>query len=383
MRPITLGIAALVVVALAAEARADGAAGRWEASVQGQQLVLILAPDGTGTLNGEPGRWQVSGQTIVLSDDGGFVLRGRYTGTQIAFELEGVALTFRRAGGAAGRGATPGGGDRATPAASGGPFKPARLLRGRTVKPKGTHVSFTVPQGWQSKWVERDGNKVFTIYPAKLEERGAVFATGQMLDLASRRLPMEQLLVKAAEEALGEARATVVQATESFTVDGKPAGRIGFRVQGGAEVYLGLVVIDGFAYVILGLYEPDLADTFRPGIDTILATFKGKAPPRNTALERKLAGCWSSFEGSGGSTGSGSSNHRWVFAGDGSYQHRAFLSVSVEGMSSQRDHREQGGWFVYGNELSTQPEEGKPSSYVVRFEGRMLWLGNRRFLPCS
>jgi hypothetical protein len=107
-------------------------AGSWDGSFAGQSLALVLKPDGTGALNGQPFSYAVRGRNLVAEAGGevyvySFSLEGdRLTISGGVFEGASVTFTRKGAGGAAAGGGTsssesggarssaPGGGGRAS-----------------------------------------------------------------------------------------------------------------------------------------------------------------------------------------------------------------------------------------------------------------------------
>jgi hypothetical protein len=430
---VTLVAAAVVLVACVAppqqgarpapgqgQLQAPAAAGTYVATLDdGQQLKLVLAADGQVYLGGDSGYWAQDGQSIVLIDQDGSEIYGVLSGDQLVFELMGGTLHFVRAGPPAGQAGmtgqdahAPGGfeggqaddawrdeghggppvhgnaGDRGASAAPAKPFAPAETLRGRRVQPEGAGFSMTVPAGWQHSWQEGDdGARAYTLVAPQSAGRGAILIRQSPLGPGEAQLPITSLMQRGLPELIGHAPAQTVLAPEAITVEGSDAGRMIVTVTAPngqpLEIYLGAVRADGWAHVVAGVYDAALGDRYRPGVDTVLASFRGGAPPPNRQLAQLVIGCWQQYQGDTGSTGNAWFERRIQIAPSGTFSYRSTSSVSVSGAGATRDSRDQGTWYAAGDSLYATGENGQVSTYTVRRDGGVLYLNGERYLPCQ
>jgi hypothetical protein len=269
------------------------------------------------------------------------------------------------------------------------PFRPAKLLAGKTVKPRGTSVSFRLPKGWKHQWgTSQTGDKAYVLTPPKAAGNAAVFMSYRILSAQDARLPFATLLTQGANELLGSATAQVALGPEEFTVDGKRAGRLLFRgtfpgQTKSVEAYLGGVLAGQFVYVVLGIYEASASDRMRPAIDTVLATFRGKAPAENATLKRNILGCWQSYRGSSGGEWSSGYHRVLSLSPNGTYAYRYTGSISVTSGSSVSENHEKGTFHVYGNELVLVSNKGETTTYKAYRKGASLFLDKREYWACD
>jgi hypothetical protein len=367
------------------------------AGPDGEPIRLTLNPDGSGDINGERGSWDIRFGRIILSD-GQDAVAADLVGDQLSVYLPDGQLVFTReqAGGTqegafAGAGVSAAGG--APHAGSGGgparPFAPEATLAGEEVAPKDSGAEFKVPDGWAHGF-ERDeqGNESYALRPRGVEDAG-IALTRRVLTAAEQQTPVSQLLQQGLQEMVGQVSLHVVVPAEDLEVRGQRAGRTIVRAQPGRgqpeiELYLAGVVVEHYGFVIGAVYPADQADEMRPAVDTILSSFRGSVPPENAELRAQVLGCWSHFTSSTGGTGSGSSETRLRFAGDGSFDYHHYTSISVEGLGSSRESRDAGRFRVEGNAITTMSSQGGSiTSYEVGLQGGMLYLNGTRYLPCS
>ncbi len=367
-------------------------AGRYVAEVQGQRVELVLRADGTGELAGEAGTWRFGdNDTLLLGDTmGNVVYYAKLAGDQMTVSDGSMSLTFTRVGKTRAPAPSPTAPEPTKPSHTGSahsPFRPAKLLAGKKVAPKGTRVSFTVPKGWQHKWGTTDsGDKAYLVIPPRAQNSAAIFLSYRLLSPTEARQPVATLLRAGANQLLGQATAQIVVGPEEFSVGGKSAGRLIFQSQLGTktvEGYLGGVLVDDFAYVVLGLYDAAKKDELRAGADTVLASFRGQAPAENLALKRQIAGCWQSYKGSSSSIGSSGAEFMYRFSADGSYAYRYTGSISVQAGSTASEDHDQGSYRVFGEQVTLLSNKGESSTYNVRRKGNGLVLGDREYWACQ
>ena len=197
------------------------------------------------------------------------------------------------------------------------------------------------------------------------------------------------VLEMALQNILGGQAAQRVVSPEAFQVDGKRAGRVVVTVQspqGAIEGYLAGVLDGNVAYVFMGIYPQGLSKTVRPGMDTIVASFRAGKMPENTELRQRLAGrCYEEFTGSSSSSSgsySSSSTRHW-FNADGSYSYRHNFHVSAGGgLSGYNESKRQGTWRVQGDTLVASTNDGNYEYSVTRKKG-IMYLDGTKILPCD
>lgn len=406
-------------------------------SPDGQQLSLVLEADGTGSINGMPGTWQVQYGRLFLSD-GQQQVPADLVGNQLTVYLPQGQVTFVRAGAAAGTataGAAPGYGEGAQPGTydpyagqgyddgaaaedygdgyegdeyggaapgdhdeggaapgygAGGstaarPFAP-KLLRGRKVRPEGTGTSFRVPRGWRHGPTQApDGSAAYSVQ--REDGTGGMMLRRKALSAADQQQPVSALLSPAIQELTGGHPVQTVVAPEDLDIGGQRGARAIVRgnVNGRAlELYVAGVVVGSHGYLIAGLYESSRADDMRPAVDTVLATFRASAVPENRQLRARLIGCWEHYEGDTSVNGSFNSTTRISLSPDGSYSYHYFTSISGSmGAGGTSERRDAGSYRVEGNTLvGTSSQDGSTSSFEVSLRGGILYLDGQKYLPC-
>lgn len=256
-------------------------------------------------------------------------------------------------------------------------FRPAKTLKGKKFKVKGADASFTLPKGWKVA----ASDDALAITNAKFAN-SAIGVTSKMLTSTERNTAVSDLLTMMAREEIGQLPVKVVSGPTSFTVGGKAAGQLiveGDPGGGLMRARFAAIKIDSVGVVLVALYKADDDATFGPAFETILSSFRGKAPKQNTALMAKISGCWEHYYSSEGS----SSTTRFQFDAKGNYDYHHYTSISVSGASASNESKEVGSYTLFGTELNTQSNKGETSSYNVSTKGGMLYLGSTRYLPCS
>jgi hypothetical protein len=95
---------------------------------------------------------------------------------------------------------------------------------------------------------------------------------------------------------------------------------------------------------------------FRACLDTIIATFEATPTPINIELQQKLRGCWEAYQGDTDKFGSTSASDKVTFDGQGRYERRGFVGVSVPGADTRTSESyEFGSYKVQGNTLHVIP----------------------------
>lgn len=367
----------LAVVLDVGIARADSAAGSYVATMGGQQIVLQLRSDGGATLANETGSWSQQGRRLTLVGSDGSSVVATWDGKTIHVTIEGIALAFHRQGTATGV-AVPGG-DASRP------FKPSKVLKGKRFKVPGYDASFTVPKGWQAAAGSAGGQEGIKISSREFPDT-VIAITVTSLSSQQQRAAVSQLITQAAQEQFGDAGARVIVAAKDFGVNGNPAAQMILEATVGTQSVRGRVAgirIGRWGLVFVGIYPAMKEREVGPAFETVLATFKGKAPKENDRLKAQLAGCWEHLYTSGGGSGYGSSTTRFRFDSESNYDYRHYTSVSVSGASSSNESNEAGTFSVFGNELVTESNKGQQSTYNVSLRGGMLFLGNTKYIPCS
>ncbi len=370
-------------------------AGAWTTNFNGQQLVLTLNADGSAELMGVRGTWQTGNGVIVLSGPQGQV-QGAVQGGQLVFQLNGQAFVYTRA--------APAAASAGAPAISGKPFKPEKVLPGKKITPEHTQMSFTLPEGWTGAWTMLGKQAVYALQPPGKQGKVMIGSSAKVLG-PERNLPMTTLLQQGAIMIWGQAAAGAPLVRETFTVHGKPAGRVIYRasvphpVTGQmtqAEGYLGLVVIDEWAFSFAGLYEVADADALRPAMDTMLASLSGTPPARNRQMEAQIVGCWESGTGTAPATRSKGSafTSAYLRIGAGStYSRSGGVSVSTPDYNPSLPTRpeasvsgqfgEQGTFMVHGNLITWIPADNSGSySNMVEWKPGGLYLDRKLWITC-
>ena len=108
-----------------------------------------------------------------------------------------------------------------------------------------------------------------------------------------------------------------------------------------------------------------------------------KEVKQNASLARRLTGCWTHVESSGGGSGSSFSEQKLYLRANGSYSSSGFTTVSAGGMGSTRESRDQGSYEVRGNLLLRHSQDGQSYSTTIQFDGGVLYLGSTKYLPCD
>jgi len=259
-------------------------------------------------------------------------------------------------------------------------FTPSKRLAGKRVKVQG--MSVVIPTGWAGKFAKQHGTDALVVQSRRAAQQGALFATRHQLSAQERRAPVANLLAAEVRKLVGNAPIKVTLAPEALEVSGKRAARliIGATTNGRQlELYAAAVVVDGWAFVFMGVYAADKSKLFRPALETMLTSLRGKPPQQNVRLRRRLARCWEHYYFSKGG-GGGSSTTRLSLNPNGSYSYTFHMSVA----GASKRSNEAGTWSVYGNQIVTTPNNGAATSrYNVSWKGYILYLNGTKYLPCS
>ncbi len=357
--------------------RADSPAGVYVGQIEGQRIELRLEADGSASLMGQHGTWRSSKGGIVLSSEGESV-HAQLSNGAIAFVVEGVRFSLQKQ--AKSRDARP------VRSVAGKAFVPKRLLKGKRFKVSGVNASFVVPKGWKAAYGEHEGQSGIALSSVKFP--GVLFiVTANMLSGEDASASVPTLLQSAAREVLGNTPVQVISGPEQFRIDGKNAGQLVLEGSDGAQTLRGRfggIKVGTWGVGFVAFYDAKLDAQLAPVFETVLATFRGKAPKANRALTSKIVGCWEGYFGETSGTGSSSTSSTYRFDGQGRYSYRYFMSASIPGGSGVSDQSSAEGTFaVYGSELFLESDKGDSSSYAIRLVRGRLFLGGNRFIPCS
>ncbi len=376
----------------ASPAEAGSAAGVYVGQIQGQRVELRLEPGGQASLLGQQGTWRAAQGGIVLSAEGESVMAS-LRGDTLTFAIEGTRFVLRKQGGNVGR---PGVTQPGVARRWGKAFKPKRLLKGRRFKVQGVDASFVVPKGWRASYVDQEN--VSGISLTNNSVPGTIFfITAKLLSQAEASASAPQLLEAAAREELGDTPVRVVFGPTPVGIDGKEAALLVLEGSDGMRTIrarLGGIKVGRWGIIVVALHEAKLDTQLTPVFETVMATFKAKAPKPNRALAAKLAGCWNSSSYDSGSTGSSSNGTTYRFDRQGRYSYQYYMSVSIPsdmadgtgegyGGGVSDSAKAAGSFVVYGNELMLMSEEGDDSSFTVSFARGRLFLNGSKFMRCQ
>lgn len=357
--------------------RAESPSGAYVGTVGGQRVELRLLPGGGASLLGEKGSWQSNTAGVILSSSRGSVQAYLKAGV-IRFTVDGVRFQLRKQSAGAGRGTAAG--------VTARPYSPGKLLKGKRYKIKGVDASFILPRGWKATPITRGGESGIAISNRNYKEVG-IFLTSKMLSAQESAATIPQLLQKSANEALGQTPMQIVASPSSFSVDGKDAGMMILEGSDGIRRYrvrTAGIRVERWGAVFLALYDSKLDREIAPVFDTVVATFRGKAPKPNKALQVRIAGCWQKYDRDSGSTGASVHSSTYRFDRNGNYSHRYFMNVSIPGGAGVSDNSEDTGRFsIIGNQLMLQSNTRESSNRTVGFQRGILFMGSNRYIPCS
>jgi hypothetical protein len=390
--PMAAFVVATLVSAAPASAQEHVLTGQWIASVNGQQIVLTLNADGSSEALGVRGRWQAQGQVVLIAGDG-WQFQGVLQGGQLVFDHNGQKIVYTRSGGGASVSAP----------ATGAPFRPEKTLPGRTMTPERTTMKLTMPDGWTGAWTLAGKTAIYSITVPGMQGKAMIGASAKVLG-NERSLPMTTLLAQGAILLWGQGAAATPFLTETFTVDGHPAGRIihratvphpatGQPVQ--AEGYLGLVLIDEWAFMFAGLYDVKDTGALRPGLDTMLASLTGTPPPRDRAMEARIAGCWESgkYTSPTKEKGGGGTSAYVTLRPDGTYTRKSMVQAASPKLKDTLPSRpevdvtgqfsEQGTFAVHGQLITWMPSgEVSYSNLVAHDPAGALIIDGKTWIRC-
>ncbi len=266
----------------------------------------------------------------------------------------------------------------AIPAGATPDFTPSKKLHGSRHRAQG--MSLVIPSGWQARWTKQSGSDALVVQPRQ-SASGAIFAARHHLSTQQRRAPVASLLATEVRKLIGQTPIRITLKPEAIRVGGRRAGRliIGATANNRAvELYAAAVDIEGWAFVFIGLYPTSERTKFRPAVETLLTSLRGRPPRQNLALKRRLSRCWEHYYFSSGGTGSGSSTTILCFAADGTYSYRFHMSVMG---ATKRSHK-RGTWTVFGKQIVTTPNDGSATTtYTVSWKGSILYLNGTKYLP--
>jgi hypothetical protein len=351
----------------------------------GERYALVLNPDGTGHINGQPGTWQVQFGRIFLSDGQNYV-PADLVGDQLTVHLpDGAVVLVRESGGGAVAAGQVAGGAPAAPAAK---FAPEKTLAGDVVALQGTGAEFTVPDGWShGPTKNQDGSEAYGLQP-KDGSAGGIVLSRKILSGTEQKAPVPSLLQQAVQQLIAGREVETVLAAEELEIAGQRGARTILRgtISGRQmELYAAGVVVGHYGFLIAGLYEAGKSDEMRPAVDTVLSTFRGSVPAENAELRARLVGCWENFQSGNSGNGGFNSTTRLALRADGTYAYRYSSSVTgTGGGGAERDNQDAGRFRVEGNTVvGVSDRSGDGVSYQVSFQGGILYLGGAKYLPCN
>ena len=365
-------------------------------AADGQRYELVLNPDGSGHLNGQPGTWQVQMGRIFISDGQNYV-PADLVGDQLTVHLPDGAVVFVRegggavaqggaAGGVAGQGGgVAGGAGGAAPAGPAKKFQPEGTLAGDVVAPAGSGAEFTVPDGWtHGPTRSQDGSEAYGIQ----NKTGAgMVITRKVLSATEQRTPVSTLLQQSLQKEIGNHPVEVVVPAEDLDIAGQRAARTILRgdLNGRQmELYFAGVVVGHYGFVMGALYESSASSQVRPAVDTVLSTFRGSIPEENQQLRSQLLGCWEHYEADTSVNGSFNTTTRISLQPNGTYSYRYYSSVTGSaGMGGTSEKSDSGRYRVEGNTVvGVSDQDGSVSSYTAQLQGGILYLNGTKYLPC-
>lgn len=341
--------------------------GTWIGEFNGQTVELRLNAGGTGSLAGEPGNWQLSGNTLYLVSNDGTPLTAQYRKNSIVVSYGGAQIPFRRHRGVS------------TPA----PNKDVglRAVPSKKLRIKGVKGSVNIPKGWRHKILDDE-----LVLRPQNKKHGAVSITYAILTDQELRQPLNTTLSQAVAEQLGEnTQVNIVMPATNFQISGRRAARgiiQGYIKGAKLEGYVGAVLFDRWAYIAIGLYPEKYAKKMRPAYETILGSIYVVPPQQNKKLERKLVGCWQ-YVGANYTGGSAASSRtKYYFRSDNTFQYESFFAAtSAPGIAgeystvSTKDN-ESGVWAIYEDTLYVVPD-GKDKKEFSLGKGKHFFRGYR------
>lgn len=105
-------------------------------------------------------------------------------------------------------------------------------------------------------------------------------------------------------------------------------------------------------------------------------------PAASSASPERIHGCWKHFSSSGG-YGSSFTEAKLRIYPDGSYSYYSASSVSAAGQSVMSEDREEGRYGVGGNSVTFHPSGANAYSSKVSFDGEIMYVGSRKYIPCN
>ncbi len=307
---------------VAASAEAESPAGVYVGHIEGQRIALRLEPDGSASLLGQHGTWRSSKGGVILSSEGESV-RAQLHGDTIVFVVDGTRFALEKH--VERREVNP------SPSTTARAFAPKHVLKGKRFNVTGVNASFLVPLGWTAAYGELDGESGIAITNPK--HPGVVFVvTATMLSGPQANATVPDLLKLAARDVLGDTPVQVVLGPEQFRVDGKDAGQLVLEGSDGMRTLRGRfggVKVGRWGVGFMAFYEAKLDGTVTPVFETVLASFRAKAPKENMALAARIAGCWERSSGDSDYSGSSMLSSTYRFDGQGRYSYRYHMSVST------------------------------------------------------
>ena len=357
--------------------------GTWKGSLEGIPFELTLRPDGTGEFTGDPVRWRVQGNSLVLGDeDGSETYNFRLRGAQLTLtggDLIG-AVTMTRVGGAASAAAPP----EPAPKVQARPVEP-RLESARTRPapapaaaqgPRYSHdqwgLSFAVPGAWKVN--PRQGLLLL----------GSDTEAGLMIIRFVRKTSLQQLAQEYGEGLEEEGiRLMPAAPAQDFAAGRNPglAGELSGTAPDGAHLR-GRIIAAGSAYgdaaIVLGLTTDEKYPGLKSRVESLAATFSFSRPKEPPVLEF-LAGQYFYISAST----IGSSERYLNLCSDGRFSERQDIYSSGSGGTGYGESGASARWTAEGDQSQglihvTYPN-GNSRQFEYRKSGGDLIVDGRKY----
>ena len=355
--------------------------GTWKGSFQGYPFDLQLKADGTGTITGDPIRWKVQGQSLVLTGEDGpetyhFELRGSQLLLSGGDLFEPMTLT--RVGGSSAppaspdRGRTDERGTGAAKAPGGSPAAPPPAARGGTYTHEPWGVTFAVPPSW--KVGPREGVLLL----------GSETEPGLMIVRIARGTSLDQL-VKDYGEGMSEEGVSLMPAkpAESFPAGRNKgaAGELAGTARDGARLRGRVIAVAGpygDAAVVLGLTTEEKYQGLKPRVESLAASLSF-SKPKEGPLPGFLAGQYYYISASS----FGSSERYLNLCGDGSFYEGGEIYSSGDAGTAAGGSGARGRWSADGGPsqgvITVTYANGRTDTFPYRRSGTDLSVGGRTY----
>jgi hypothetical protein len=155
-----------------------------------------------------------------------------------------------------------------------------------------------------------------------------------------------------------------------------------------SEGYFGGIRINNDFYVVMGIYCLSDMNTFRPGFNTLLASFELQNVFKSSEkdVNKPVLGCWEYSNMTSDKNSPGLFNsYKITYRADGTYRRDDLNIITKEDRTSTTSKSwENGSYTVSGNTISANPGLGK-DQYTINFSlnNGDLIMDNLKFNPCS